>query len=207
MLNRRFLLEQLQSILDRADELGESVSVLFIDLDRFKHVNDSLGHNKGDEILKIVADRIKKLLPEKNNIITRQGGDEFIILVVNSSLDAIKATAEKLVQALKKPYFLDSNELHLGASCGISLYPQHTKNQDTIVIYADLAMYAAKKMGGNRFIIYNEEIGKANQIRPQLESRLRKAIEHGNIEVFYQPKMNAKTNAIFAAEGVGKMDR
>ncbi|MGX6446017.1 putative bifunctional diguanylate cyclase/phosphodiesterase [Neobacillus sp. K501] len=202
MLNRRFLLENLSSILEMADGQGEPVSVLFIDLDRFKHVNDSLGHNKGDEILKIVADRIETLLPEKNNMIIRQGGDEFIILVVNSSIEAIKTTANNLIQALKKPYFLEGQEIHLGASCGISLYPEHTKNQVNLVVYADLAMYAAKKLGGNRYIFYDEELGKANKMKPQIESRLRKAIEQGNIEVYYQPKMNAKTNTIFGAEAL-----
>lgn len=202
LLNRRFFLENLRSILEMADEHGETVAVLFIDLDRFKHVNDSLGHSKGDEILKKVAERIKKLLPVKEGIITRQGGDEFIILIVNSSIDTIKNSADKLVQALKMPYLLDGNEIHLGASCGISLYPEHTINQVNLVVYADLAMYAAKKMGGNRYIFYTEEIGKANRMRPQIESRLRKAIEQGIIEVYYQPKMNAKTNSIFAAEAL-----
>lgn len=202
MLNRRFLLENLNSILEMAERQSQPVSVLFIDLDRFKHVNDSLGHNKGDEILKIVAERIETLLPEKNNMIIRQGGDEFIILVVNSSLETIKTTANKLIQALKKPYFLEGHEIHLGASCGISLYPEHTQNQVNLVVYADLAMYAAKKLGGNRYIFYDEELGRANKMKPLIESRLRKAIEHGNIEVYYQPKMNAKTNTIFGAEAL-----
>ncbi|MGG3468252.1 EAL domain-containing protein [Neobacillus pocheonensis] len=202
LLNRRYFQEKIKQIID-SKESGETLSVLFIDLDRFKQVNDSFGHNKGDELLKTVADRIKKCLPdEEKNIITRQGGDEFIILLVNYDFQETKVAAERVVVSLRKPFSLDGNEIYLGASCGISLYPEHTENFDTLVIYADMAMYNAKKMGGNRLTVYSEQLMKSNIGRPRLESRLRKAIENEKIEVYYQPKFNAVTGTIFGAEAL-----
>ncbi|MDQ6600062.1 bifunctional diguanylate cyclase/phosphodiesterase [Bacillus salipaludis] len=202
LTNRRYFQEKLQPIINQANEKGETVSVLFIDLDRFKHVNDSFGHNKGDELLKIVANRIQKCLPEDNHIITRQGGDEFIILMNNLDVKASKAVAEEIINTLKKPYSIAGIEVYLSASCGISMYPEHTNNLDTLIIYADMAMYSAKKLGGNRVVIFNEQISNMNQERPRLESRLRKAIESQKIEVHYQPKMNVQTETIYGAEAL-----
>lgn len=202
LLNRRYLQEKLKPTIERANETDETVSVLFIDMDRFKQVNDSFGHNKGDEILKIIAERINACLPNDNTVITRQGGDEFIILLLNYDLIATKATAEKIVNNLKKIYLLDGNEIYLGASCGISLFPMHTKNMDTLIVYADIAMYSAKKLGGNKVIVYSEKLIQSNIERPKLEARLRKAIESGKVEVYYQPKIAVDSGKIFGAEAL-----
>ncbi|MBO0962486.1 EAL domain-containing protein [Neobacillus sp. MM2021_6] len=203
LLNRRYFQERLKRIIDHADETGETVSVLFIDLDRFKQVNDSFGHNNGDEILKIASGRIKDCLPvDDNTIITRQGGDEFIILLKNLAIDETKAAAEKVVNHLKKSYSLNGKEIYLSASCGISIYPEHTKNMDTLIIYADLAMYSAKKTGGNKVTIYSEKLSQSNIERPRLEAHLRKAIDNKKIEVFYQPKINVDTGTLFGAEAL-----
>ncbi|MEH7331301.1 EAL domain-containing protein [Neobacillus drentensis] len=202
LLNRRYFQEKIKHIIDPNDK-RRTLSVLFIDMDRFKQVNDSFGHNKGDELLKIVAERIKQCLPDEGrNIITRQGGDEFIILLVNYDLQETKAAAEGVISSLKKPYSIDGNEIYLGASCGISLYPEQTENFDTLVIYADLAMYSAKKMGGNRLTVYSEQLMNSNIGRPRLEARLRKAIENEKIEVYYQPKINAESDTLFGAEAL-----
>ncbi|MEO2073980.1 MAG: EAL domain-containing protein [Bacillus sp. (in: firmicutes)] len=203
LLNRRYVLEKLTPFIQRANETGENISVLFIDLDRFKQVNDSFGHSKGDEILKTVTSRIKSCLPtNENTIITRQGGDEFIIFLVNFETSETFIIAEKIVSSLKKSYSLDGSEIYLGASCGISIYPEQSKDIDTLVIYADLAMYAAKKLGGNKVIVYSEKINNPNMKRPRLEARLRHAIENGKIEVFYQPKIQADSNRVFGAEAL-----
>ncbi|MEH7440365.1 EAL domain-containing protein [Neobacillus drentensis] len=203
LLNRRYVLEKLTPFINLANKTGGKISVLFIDLDRFKQVNDSFGHSKGDEILKTVANRIKNCLPEDDTIIiTRQGGDEFIIFLVDFDLSETKNVAEKIVSNLKKSYSLDGSEIYLGASCGVSLYPDQSKEIDTLVIYADLAMYAAKKMGGNKVVVYSEKINKSNVKRPRLEARLRKAIENEEIEVYYQPKINADSGTILGAEAL-----
>jgi diguanylate cyclase len=202
LLNRRYLQEKLKSSIDHATQTDDTVSVLFIDMDRFKQVNDSFGHNKGDEILKIVASRIIASLPRDKTIITRQGGDEFIILLLSQNLIETKIAAEKLVNNLKKTYFLDGNEVYLSASCGISLFPEHTNNMDTLVVYADLAMYSAKKLGGNKVVVYSEKLIQSNIERPRLEARLRKAIENGCLEVYYQPKVRVDLGRIFGAEAL-----
>ncbi|MDQ0198711.1 bifunctional diguanylate cyclase/phosphodiesterase [Neobacillus ginsengisoli] len=200
--NRRYFQEKLKPIIDRSNETGGTVSVLFIDMDRFKHVNDLFGHNKGDEILKTTANRIKECMSDDYHLITRQGGDEFIILLINLDVQETMAAAERIVNSLKMPYCLDGNEIYLGASCGISLYPYHTKNLETLVIYADMAMYAAKNMGGNKAIVFNEQLSKLDQERSKLESRLRKAIEQEKIEVYYQPKIDVSSGIIFGAEAL-----
>lgn len=203
LLNRRYVLEKLTPFINRANETGENISVLFIDLDRFKQVNDSFGHSKGDEILKTVASRIKSCLPtNENTIITRQGGDEFIIFLVNFGTSETLIVAEKIVSSLKKSYSLDGSEIYLGASCGISIYPEQSKDIDTLVIYADLAMYAAKKLGGNKVMAYSDKINNPNMKRPRFEARLRHVIENGKIEVFYQPKIQADSNKVFGAEAL-----
>ncbi|GHI01552.1 hypothetical protein AM1BK_50940 [Neobacillus kokaensis] len=203
LLNRRYFQEKLKQIINHANNTGETVSVLFIDLDRFKQVNDSFGHNKGDEILKIVAGRIKDCFPDDDHaIITRQGGDEFIILIKNWTLTETKSAAERMVNNLKRPYSINDNEIYLSASCGISIYPEHTNNIDTLIIYSDLAMYSAKKEGGNRVTVYYDKLNPSNIERPRLEAHLRNAIENETIEVCYQPKVNVELGTIFGAEAL-----
>jgi diguanylate cyclase len=202
LLNRRYFQEKLKPIIEQANSLGNAVAILFIDLDRFKHVNDSFGHSKGDELLKIVAKRIRECIPTGHHVITRQGGDEFIIILTNLDLIEIKMTAEKIISSLKGSFLIDGNEIYIGASCGVSIYPTHTTDLDNLVFYADMAMYAAKKQGGNRVIIFNEEICKAGSERPILESRLRKAIEDEKLEVYYQPKIDVTSHATFGVEAL-----
>ncbi|ULT56071.1 EAL domain-containing protein [Neobacillus drentensis] len=202
LLNRRFLQEKLNSIMIEAEENNEAVSVLFIDMDRFKQVNDSYGHNKGDELLNMIAARIKDGLDSDNSILIRQGGDEFIILLLRHNHEETKAAADRLIDILKKPYMIDGNEFYLGASIGISRYPEHTSNMDTLISYADMAMYNAKKNGGNKAIFYSEKSMHSTIDRPRLEAHLRRAIENKKIDVFYQPKIKVDTGVVFGAEAL-----
>ncbi|MEH7549263.1 EAL domain-containing protein [Neobacillus vireti] len=202
LLNRRFLQEKLSRIMIQADENKETFSVLFIDMDRFKQVNDSFGHNKGDELLNIIAARVKNCLDSEKSIIIRQGGDEFIILLLSHDKEETKAAAERLIETLKKPYMIDGNEFYLGASIGISLYPEHTNNMDTLISYADMAMYNAKENGGNKAIFYSEKSMHSDIDRPRLEAHLRRAIENKKIDVFYQPKIKVDTGVVFGAEAL-----
>ncbi|MCM3728308.1 EAL domain-containing protein [Neobacillus cucumis] len=202
LLNRRFLQEKLSSIMIQADEKKETVSVLFIDMDRFKQVNDSYGHNKGDELLNIIAARVENCLDLEKSFLIRQGGDEFIILLLSHDKEETKAAAERLIETLRKPYMIDGNEFYLGASIGISLYPEHTTNMDTLISYADMAMYNAKKNGGNKAIFYSEKSMHSDIDRPRLEAHLRRAIENKKIDVFYQPKIKVDTGVVFGAEAL-----
>ncbi|WP_442597636.1 putative bifunctional diguanylate cyclase/phosphodiesterase [Neobacillus sp. D3-1R] len=200
--NRRFLQDKLKEFLDISERTNENISILFFDLDRFKNVNDSLGHSKGDELLKMVSKRIEGLLALENSVITRQGGDEFIILIKGLCLNEVKQIAEKIVHELKQPFYLDQNEIYLGISCGISVSPDHGKDIDTLIASSDIAMYASKNMGGNRVVIFNEELNKITREKPLIESRLRKAIEEENIKVFYQPKVNGNSGKIVGVEAL-----
>ena len=202
LLNRRYLQEKLTSLITLTNKQYEEVSVLFMDMDRFKQVNDSYGHNKGDELLKIIANRIKSCIQSEKSILIRHGGDEFIILLLGHDKEQTKAVAERLIEALKKPYTVEENEFYLGVSIGISRYPEHTINMDTLISYADMAMYNAKKNGGNKAIFYSEESMHSDIDRPRLEALLRRAIEKKQIDVYYQPKIRVDTGIVFGAEAL-----
>ncbi|WP_102344790.1 EAL domain-containing protein [Bacillus sp. Marseille-P3661] len=202
LLNRRYFQKALDQSIESAKKTGKTVALLFIDIDRFKDVNDTLGHAKGDKLLQLISDRINHCMSSENSILTRQGGDEFVILMSEYEEKEINAAAENLVKAIKQPFLLDGNEVSVSASCGISLYPQHTTNADTLVIYADSAMYAAKKQDGNRVVFYNEQITKESNEKLRIESRLKKAIRNEKIEVYYQPKIDARRNAVTGVEAL-----
>ncbi|WP_235714646.1 EAL domain-containing protein [Neobacillus dielmonensis] len=203
LTNRRFFHERLHSIVNEPSSEKQQLSIIFIDIDRFKQVNDTFGHNKGDELLRIVAGRLRDCFPDKNQpLITRQGGDEFLLLFLQSSLKETEAAAKEIINSLRKPYWIGGNEIFLGASLGISLYPNHTQDIDTLISYADMAMYEAKKSGGNKAVVYSDQLLNANLERTQVELRLRKAIEAGSLEVYYQPKVNAATESIYGTEAL-----
>ncbi len=200
--NRRYFQEELNKMTDMAQKAGETVALLFIDIDRFKDVNDTLGHAKGDQLIQLISERIKNCLSTENSVLTRQGGDEFVILFNNREIEEIRAAAETIVMSINLPYIIGENEVYVSASCGISLYPIHTENLDTLMVYADVAMYAAKRQGGNKVTLYNEEINKENKEKLRIEARLRKAIKEEKIEVYYQPKINAREDAITGVEAL-----
>ncbi|MCA1030273.1 EAL domain-containing protein [Bacillus timonensis] len=200
--NRRFIQEKLTEMMTYPKRLGEFVAVLFIDIDRFKHINDSLGHIKGDELIKLIASRIQQTLPKENSVVARQGGDEFIILLDHVSKDESLEIARRVVANLRKVFTIQELELYVGASCGVSLYPEHTTEMDSLIACADMAMYAAKNEGGNKVYLYTDALSMKNKKRPQMEALLRRAIKKESIEVYYQPKMNVHTKKIIGAEAL-----
>ncbi|MFP3123921.1 EAL domain-containing protein [Ectobacillus funiculus] len=200
--NRRYFQEELHQRVANVKKTGSIIALLFIDIDRFKDVNDSLGHAKGDRLIKLISERIKGCLPAKDSVLTRQGGDEFVILFSNLDLEKIKEIAETIVAAVKQPYSVEGNEVYVSASCGMSVYPTHTEDLDELMIYSDVSMYAAKKQGGNKVILYDDVINKEKKQRLRIETRLRKAIENEEIEVYYQPKINAQADVITGVEAL-----
>lgn len=202
LLNRRAFQEELQRRIDCAKETGETIAVLFIDIDRFKDINDTLGHAKGDQLITLIAERIETCLLEGNSVVTRQGGDEFIILMNEKNEEKIRSVAHSIVTTISQPYLIGENEVNVNASCGISLYPEHTDNIETLMIYADGAMYAAKKENGNKVVLYNQEITKEKNYRYRVEDRLRKAISNEKIEVYYQPKIDARGDILTGVEAL-----
>ncbi|MBD8067891.1 EAL domain-containing protein [Bacillus sp. PS06] len=200
--NRRFIQEKLEKMFHEADSSNGLVAVIFMDIDRFKHINDSMGHNTGDLLIQLIAERIKKSLANYSSVVARQGGDEFIILLKDISEEKVEEIVKGMIQQIKQSYELAGREIFIGASCGISFYPKHTKDMHTLINNADLAMYSAKKQGGNKAVIFNPNGPHSIKERIHVETRLRKVIEEDQLDVFYQPKMNAMTNKLLGVESL-----
>ncbi|MCK9396437.1 MAG: EAL domain-containing protein [Methylobacter sp.] len=209
--NRRLLLERLKHGIDVERRSGKQLALLMLDLDRFKAVNDSLGHGAGDELLQQVALRIQARLRDVD-MVARLGGDEFIVLLedIAHPEDAARV-AEEIVADLSRPFQLrQSNEsdhepgreIQIGASIGISLYPQHGTNPELLMEQADTAMYEAKQAGRGCFAYFSEELTVAVRKRIALEGRLRRAIELQELRVFYQPQIDIASGRIVGAEAL-----
>ena len=200
--NRTLLMDRLRHGISRADRAENRLAVLFIDLDRFKTINDSLGHAIGDGVLQAAADRLKALVREGDTL-SRLGGDEFVILLENVRDGQDAATvAEKIIQALEKVLVVGNYPLHISASIGISLYPQDGKDAETLMKQSDAAMYKAKESGRNAFHFYEQGITERAMRRIQLESRLHNAFDQGALEVFYQPVVGLDNRRICGAEAL-----
>jgi len=205
--NRRLLLQRLKHGIDMKQRTGKKLALLMLDLDRFKDVNDSLGHAAGDELLQQVAGRIGARLRDMDTV-ARLGGDEFIVLLeeISHPQDAARV-AEDIIADLGRPFQLLANneqapEVQIGASIGISLYPQHADNPELLMEQADIAMYEAKQAGRSCYAYFSEELTLAVRKRIDIESRLRHAIEQQELRVFYQPQIDIASNRIIGAEAL-----
>lgn len=200
--NRALLMDRLTHGVSRSDRAESQMAVLFIDLDRFKTINDSLGHDVGDAVLQAVSDCLKTLI-RKEDTLSRLGGDEFVILLerLRDSQDAV-AVAKKIMHALEKTLMVGNYPLHVAASIGISLYPQDGRDAETLVKNADAAMYKAKESGCNTFHFYEQGITERAMRRIQLESRLHGAFEQRALKVFYQPLVSLESRHICGAEAL-----
>ncbi|MGZ5052119.1 MAG: EAL domain-containing protein [Methylobacter sp.] len=201
--NRRLLMDRLQHSIhvDRRD--GKQLALLMLDLDRFKAVNDSLGHLAGDDLLQQVAGRISSRLREVD-MVARLGGDEFVILLecIAQPEDAAQV-AEDIIAELSKQFCLSQHDnVQIGASVGISLYPQHGDNPEILMDHADAALYQAKDAGRGCFAYFSEELTLAARERMALETRLRHAIEQQELRVFYQAQVDIATGLIVGAEAL-----
>ena len=201
--NRRLLLERLKHSIDVERRDGKHLALLMLDLDRFKAVNDNLGHLAGDELLQQVAARITSRLREVD-VVARLGGDEFIILLedIAHPEDAARI-AEGIVADLSKPFQLvQSDGVRIGVSIGISLYPQHGDSPEILMNSADAALYQAKDRGRGCFAYFSEELTLAARERIVLEARLRQAIDQQELRVFYQPQIDIASGQIVGAEAL-----
>jgi diguanylate cyclase (GGDEF)-like protein/PAS domain S-box-containing protein len=199
--NRASLLSFLKALLSGRRE-DEAIAVLFIDLDNFKQVNDSLGHAAGDVLLKEIAARLSRSVrPE--DIVARLGGDEFV--VVSECSDGARAAgqlAEKLCGVLDAPMMIAGHEVKAGTSVGISMYPEDGVSSETLLQNADTALYRAKALGGNTFCFYTPEMSAASKSRLVLQAALRHALERDEFEVFYQPRVKMATMEIVGVEAL-----
>ena len=201
--NRRLLLERLKHSIDVERREGKQLALLMLDLDRFKAVNDNLGHLAGDELLQQVATRITARLREVD-VVARLGGDEFIILLedIAHPEDAARI-AEGIVADLSKPFqLIQSDDVRIGVSIGISLYPQHGDSPEILMNSADAALYQAKDRGRGCFAYFSEELTLAARERIALEARLRQAIDQQELRVFYQPQIDIASGQIVGAEAL-----
>ncbi len=201
--NRRYIKERMKEIKDGVDE-QKKVALIFIDVDRFKHVNDTLGHNIGDDLIKVIGHRIKECIPSSNGVVARQGGDEFIVLLENMTIEESRDITENIVKSVKQPYLIEDNELYVSASCGVSFYPVHSTDLETLIMYADMAMYEAKRHGGNRLVVYEDKMSDESKERAKIEAKLRRAIDSEKIDVFFQPKMDASTGKTVGMEALAR---
>jgi diguanylate cyclase (GGDEF)-like protein len=200
--NRVLLQDRLSQAIAHAHRKHAGVALLFIDLDYFKHINDSLGHKMGDHLLKSVAHRLQECLREGDSV-ARLGGDEFVLCLpmLAGGIDAA-AVAEKVHAALAESFVVDGNEMHVSASIGISLYPEDGTTVEALMSAADTAMYHAKEKGRRNYQFFTAALNKAVQQRVELEQRLRSALAHNELELHYQPQVDLASGRIFSAEAL-----
>jgi len=202
LLNRRHMGQFLETALNASRTMGRSCALLQIDLDRFKQVNDSLGHPVGDALLKQVAERLQMLIGEKGKV-CRIGGDEFQIAILDQDDRGYLGTlGESVIKMLSQPYSIGGTRCNIGASVGIAISPFDGDTTEVLVRNADLALYAAKGAGRGRYTFFSEHLSKEAEDRRQLEQDMLDAIPNGQIEVHYQPIVRAGTNGVALFEAL-----
>ncbi|MCC3372569.1 bifunctional diguanylate cyclase/phosphodiesterase [Cohnella sp. REN36] len=199
--NRHLLNDRLAQALDQAGENKMTIAIMFIDLDRFKYINDTLGHAMGDLLLIEAAARIQSCTG-KGDTVSRQGGDEFLVLLPNAVNDEVTRKAKQLLQMFAQPFVLNDTEMFVTPSIGISLYPSDGRDIETLIKNADTAMYRVKEQGKNNFQFYTPDMNEAVTKKMKLEIGLRKGLDRREFTVHYQPQLEVGTGRIKGVEAL-----
>jgi diguanylate cyclase (GGDEF)-like protein/PAS domain S-box-containing protein len=202
LANRSLLNDRLQQAIYTAASYGARLAVVFVDLDRFKYINDSLGHDVGDRLLQVMADRLKSSVAESDTV-ARLGGDEFVLLLHGQAgPDTVATILERLLPTISAPLRYGQSDLEVTCSIGVALYPDDGSDPPTLLKHADSAMYRAKEQGRNNFQFFTEDLNRAIKERFVLESQLRRALERGQFELHYQPRVELTTRQIIGCEAL-----
>jgi len=200
--NRFALMERLEQSLSSAKRSGEKIAILFIDLDRFKSINDTLGHHIGDQLLIQVAKRLKFSV-RNSDIVSRLGGDEFVVgLLGLENSNRVFNVADKILRNLGQSYNLEEHTVHSSPSIGIALFPDNGDQVETLMKHADTAMYHAKAEGRNNYKFFEPAMNEENQERQVLEQDMRMALENNEFILYYQPKIDIETSRVYGVEAL-----
>ena len=202
LANRSLLRRRLREAMANADISNRQIWVVFLDLDRFKAINDSLGHKARDSLLQILAQRLGQIVRDTDTV-ARLGGDEFVIVMRETEQDTISTTAvSRILEAVAEPMAVEGHQLVLTCSVGIAVYPTHAQDPEQLVEYADVAMYSAKQSGRNNFQFYDAALNERALARLMLESALRIAVERNEFRLHYQPQVDLKNGCIVGMEAL-----
>ena len=199
--NREQFRHDLRQAILRAKEDGTPCTIMLLDMDRFKHVNDVLGHRFGDRLLRAVAERLRGEALQANDILARLSGDEFAILLARTDAAGAKTVAERVQQAFERPITLDDHTVDLGAGIGIASCPDHGEEADPLLSRAEVAMYAAKQHQAGT-VVYHPGLDSSSEESLTLMSELRYAVDHDQLRLFLQPKINLRTGQVIGAEAL-----
>lgn len=202
LANRRLFIDHLNRAIARTDREKTTLAICYLDLDGFKEVNDSLGHELGDNLLIQVSERLSGVL-RTDDLVARWGGDEFAVLISGKDDEqACAAALDRLLKTLALPYEIEGNVLHVSASIGVTVYPQDNGDPDTLLRHADQAMYLAKQRGRNRYYFFDPDQDRRVHARREHLSRFAEAIERDELQLFYQPKVDMAKGKVFGVEAL-----
>ena len=199
--NRFSLEERLASLIAYSKRYHQKFALLFLDLDHFKYINDTFGHDFGDKLLKEVVKRISSEL-RSEDIFARLGGDEFVIVFTNITERSLYKTVEKILLLFREPWRIEDHILNVSTSIGVVFYPKDGKDTQELLKHADIAMYRAKHLGRDNFSFYTKELNEKVMREIELEVDMQQALIRDEFELFYQPKVDGKTNEIIGAEAL-----
>lgn len=200
--NRTCFEDRLTQAIERAEREPQKLAVMFLDLDHFKNVNDTVGHAEGDQLLREVAERLLGCV-RKSDTVARLGGDEFTLALMNIAHPEVAAeVARSILQSISQPFVLGGREFYIGSSIGIAVYPDDGDTVDLLLRNADTAMYEVKKLGRNNHQFYSHEMNSQAKARLDLENSLRKAVKNEQLKLYYQPQLDCATGEIVSMEAL-----